>query len=83
MSDPLPAPSDPMGVPLDGHTVKRLEQLERLVGSSRYQGWAREPSGQFRIDVLHGDDVVGYRGDTLHVAIGLALRACSRTEVAP
>lgn len=91
-----------LGLPLDDHQLRRLEELRELVGD-RYRGWGREgqlsgrqPDGswaeprwlEYFVDVLaaevdsaelksdgSGAGVERYRGETLHVAIGAALRA--------
>ncbi len=64
-----------LGVPLPAHEAMRLEQLERL----GLDGWGREPSGAFFVDMKPraGEEPERFHGETLHVAIGRALRARS------
>lgn len=76
----------PLGLPLTGYHLERIGELEQLVGR-RYQGWGADLVGWF-VDVLEADvdlaqlrpdgsgaGVERFRGDTLHLAIGAALRA--------
>lgn len=59
-------------IPLTDLHLSRLAELERLVGRERFQGWAIEPSGVRRVDVA---GTSGFYGETLHLALGAALRA--------
>jgi hypothetical protein len=61
-----------LGLPLSLLHVRRLEELEQLVGRYRFGGWGRYgASGLFFVDV--GD--TRFQGETLHLAIGAAMRA--------
>jgi hypothetical protein len=70
---------------LDAHHLCRLAELEQLVGH-RYLGWGRSEAGLVFVDVLedgvlledvkpNGSGVDRFTGQTLHSAIGAALRA--------
>jgi hypothetical protein len=89
-----PAPPAPrarpsrLGVPLDAFQLRRLAELEQIVGPSRYAGWgrvgeaadwtARTPSTweEFFVDVIDSTGAIErHTGPTLHLAVGDALRA--------
>ena len=66
-----------LGLPLSLLHLRRLEELERLVGRYRFGGWGRYgAAGLFFVDV--GD--TRYQGETLHLAIGAAMRAARGTR---
>lgn len=76
---PPPSPATPerarpapgLGLPLSDLHLRRIEQLEEVAGPGRYQGWGREGDvGAFCVDVAEER----YRGETLHEALGAALR---------
>ena len=63
-------------LPLDNHYLRRIGVLEKLVGRERYLGWGREAGGFF-VDVraVEGQAVARHLGQTLHLALGAAIRA--------
>jgi len=72
----VPAPlSDPLrlGLPLSDHQVEQLREIEQASGAR--PGWGRDGRGLFFVDVLVDQEEVRYRGETLHLALGAALRA--------
>lgn len=60
----------PLGIPLDNHQLARMEELHRLHGEA-YGGWGRNAMGVFFVDI----GPRRFHGETLHEAIGAALRA--------
>ncbi len=77
-------------LPLSLLHIARIDRLVQLVGD-RYDGWGKEPDGgPFFVDVLERDTAPGppgsgigvdrFRGETLHVALGEALRAARGTR---
>lgn len=55
-------------LPLDAHQVRRLERLREL---DPMASWGLDAAGEVHVDAAG----VRYQGDTLHQAIGRALRA--------
>lgn len=70
-----------LGLPLDALQLARIEQLERLVGPERYRGWGRvDFRGAFFVDVLDSTgELDRFYGNTLHLALGEAIRAAKGT----
>ena len=63
-----------MGIPLTGLSdlhLDRIARLEELAGEGGYGGWGREAEGPFFVDA----DGRRFYGNTLHGALGEALRA--------
>jgi hypothetical protein len=91
LARPSPAPAGRARprcfTPLSDFHMRRLAKLEQLVGT-RYRGWSYPLGGGVAVDVLKdgiavedlksdgsGAGVERYTGETLHGAIGAALRA--------
>ncbi len=71
-------------LPLDGLYLRRIAELEQLVGEGAYHGWGRDgrAGGLFFVDVGDAQDPDRFHGETLHLALGAAIRANARTEAA-
>ena len=74
--------------PLTNLHLARIAKLEQIVGPGRYLGWCVAGDGRFAVDVLEADvhldevprdgsgaGIERYFGETLHLALGAAIRA--------
>lgn len=84
MTAPVPR-RPPRLLPLDGLYLRRIAELEQLVGEGRFHGWGRDGNagGLFFVDVGDPADPTRYLGETLHLALGAAIRANLKTAAPP